>query len=107
MLELFSWAYSRSCQQYGVAKKSLGEIDAFRIQYRQQRKTIMGQIVKQNLHGSAAEDLIENYCQEQGIDDSDKFAAMTLADLGMLHAGAIIGLGITEAQLEAWLSNEL
>jgi hypothetical protein len=28
---------------------------------------------------------------------------MTLADLSNLHAGAIIGLGITEAQLEAWL----
>lgn len=38
MLELFSWAYSRSCEQYGLVKKSLGEIDAFRIQYRQERK---------------------------------------------------------------------
>lgn len=106
MLELFAWAYSRSCKQYGVVKKSLGEIDPFRIQYRQQRKAIMGQIVRQGLHGSAAEKLIGNYCQEQGIDDIDKFAAMTLADLSTLHAGAIIGLGITETQLEAWLSNK-
>ena len=106
MLELFAWAYSRSCEQYGVVKKSLGEIDAFRIQYRQQRKAIMGQIVKQGLHGSAAEELIENYCQEQGIQDIDKFAAMTLTDLSTLHAGAIIGLGITEVQLEAWLTNK-
>jgi hypothetical protein len=30
---------------------------------------------------------------------------MTLADLSALHAGAIIGLGITEAQLDAWLEN--
>lgn len=106
MLELFAWAYSRSCEQYGVVKKSLGEIDAFRIQYRQQRKAIMGQIVKQGLHGPAAEKLIENYCHEQGIGDIDKFTAMTLADLSTLHAGAIIGLGITEAQLESWLSNK-
>ncbi|MEJ2445059.1 MAG: Fic family protein [Exilibacterium sp.] len=106
MLELFAWAYSRSCKQYGVVKKSLGEIDAFRIQYRQQRKAIMGQIVKQGLNGSAAEELIENYCQNQGINDIDKFTAMTLADLSTLHAGAIIGLGITEAQLEAWLSSK-
>lgn len=106
MLELFAWAYSRSCEQYGVVKKSLGEIDAFRIQYRQQRKAIMGQIVKQGLHGSAAEELIENYCKEQGVEDIDKFTAMTLADLSTLHAGAIIGLGITEAQLETWLSGK-
>ena len=106
MLELFAWVYSRSCEQYGVVKKSLGEIDAFRIQYRQQRKAVMGQIVKQGLHGSAAEELIESYCQEQGIEDIDKFTAMTLADLSTLHAGAIIGLGITEAQLEIWLSSK-
>lgn len=104
MLELFAWAYSRSCEQYGVVKKSLGEIDAFRIQYRQQRKAIMGQVVRHGLHGSAAEELIESYCQEQGVEDIDKFTAMTLADLSTLHAGAIIGLGITEAQLETWLS---
>ena len=31
MLDLFCWAYSRSCNQYSIAKESLGEIDAFRI----------------------------------------------------------------------------
>jgi len=107
LLELFAWAYLRSCEQYGVVKKSPGEIDAFRIQYRQQRKAVMGQIVKQGLHGPAVEELIESYCQEQGIKDIDKFTAMTLADLSVLHAGAIIGLGITEAQLEAWLLSQL
>ena len=106
MLELFAWAYSRSCQQYGVVKKSLGEIDAFRIQYRQQRKAIMGQIVRHGLHESAAEELIESYCKEQGIEGIDKFTAMTLTDLSTLHAGTIIGLGITEAQLETWLSTK-
>lgn len=103
MLDLFSWAYSRSCLQYGVVKKSLGEIDAFRIQYHQQRKAVMGQIVRHSLHGAATEELIENYCQNHGINDIGKFTAMTLADLSNLHAGAIIGLGITGAQLEAWL----
>ena len=106
MLELFTWAYSRSCRQYGVVRKSLGEIDAFRIQYRQQRKTVMGQIVKNGLHGNAVEALIDNYCQQQGIKEVDKFTAMTLADLSTLHAGAIIGLGITEAHLEAWLAGK-
>ncbi|MEX0617325.1 MAG: Fic family protein [Pseudohongiellaceae bacterium] len=106
MLALFDWAYSRSCKQYGVVKKSLGEIDAFRIQYRQQRKAVMGQIVKQGLYGTAAEELIENYCQEQRIKDTDRFTAMTLADLSAVHTGAIIGLGVTEAQLEAWLAGK-
>ena len=103
MLELFAWAYSRSCELYGVVKESLGEIDAFRIQYRQQRKAVMGQIIRQGLHGTEAEQFIMAYCRKQNIEDIDKFAAMTLADLGSLHAGAIIGLGITEAQFNIWL----
>lgn len=107
MLELFSWAYLRSCEQYGVVKKSLGEIDAFRIQYRQQRKEVMGLVVKKCLHGKKAEDLIENFCQQHDIKDAAKFTAMTLADLSTLHAGAIIGLGITEAQLNKWLEKSL
>ena len=106
MLELYAWAYLRSCEQYGVVKKSLGEIDAFRIQYRQQRKEVMGLVVRNGLHAKKAEDYIENFCKQNGIDETAKFTAMTLADLSTLHAGAIIGLGITETQLEAWRSGK-
>jgi len=103
MLDLYCWAYVRSCEQYGVVRKSLGEIDAFRIQYRQQKKEVMGQVVKQDLHGKQAENFIENFGHEHNINDTDKFTAMTITDLSTLHAGAIIGLGITEAQLDIWL----
>lgn len=106
MLDLFAWAYSRSCKEYGVVKKSLGEIDAFRIQYRQQRKNVMGQIVKQGLHGKQCTELIEQFCHEQKIDDIDKFTAITMADLSTLHAGAIIGMGITEKQFDLWLASK-
>jgi len=106
MLDLYCWAYVRSCEQYGVVRKSLGEIDAFRIQYRQQRKDVMGQVVKRGLHGKQTEDFIEKFCHEHGINDIDKFTAMTLVDLSTLHAGAIIGLGITEAQLNTWLGEK-
>lgn len=106
MLELYAWAYLRSCEQYGVVKKSLGEIDAFRIQYRQQRKEVMGLVVKKGLHGKQAEDMIEDFCKKNGINETAKFTAMTLADLSTLHAGAIVGLGITEVQLNKWLEKK-
>lgn len=48
-----------------------------------------------------------NFCKQNGRDETAKFTAMTLADLGTLHAGAIIGLDSSEAQLEAWLSGKL
>lgn len=106
LLELYAWAYLRSCEQYGVVKKSLGEIDAFRIQYRQQRKEAMGQVVRSGLHGTPAEKFIEDFCLKYGIKDVAKFTSMTLADLSTLHSGAIIGLGITESQLNKWLKRK-
>lgn len=106
MIDLFVWAYLRSCEQYGIVKQSLGEIDTYRIKYRQQRKTIMGEIIRKNLHGNEAVQAIEVYCHEQHITDVSKFVAMTLADLDILHLGAIIGLGITETQLQSWLSSK-
>ena len=63
----------------------------------------MGLVVRDGLHGEAIEKHIEKYCADKDITEVDKFTAMTLADLGSLHAGVIIGLGISEAQLNAWL----
>lgn len=106
LLDLFVWAYLRSCNQYEAVKSSIGEIDAYRIQYRQERKDAMGQIVRLNLHSAAAENFLEKFCMERNIENGDKFIAMTLTDLGILHAGAIVGLGISERQLEVWLKGK-
>jgi len=105
MLDLFCWAYVQSCKQYSVVKQSLGDIDAFRIQYRQQRKEVIGHVVRNGLHGEAIEIYIEKYCLDKNIVEKDRFTAMTIADLSSLHAGAIIGLGISETQLNVWLDS--
>lgn len=104
MVELYAWAYLRSCEQYGVVKRSLGEVDAFRILFRKQKKEAMGHVVRNGLHGKKAADYIEDYAKQNGIEDIAKFSAMTLGDLSILHDGAIVGLGITVKQLNAWLS---
>jgi Fic family protein len=106
MVELFVYAYKRSCDQYKAAKQSVGEIDAYRVQYRAQRKQVMGQIVAGDLHGKAKEKHILGYCEQNDIPRPEKFVAMTSADLAVLHAGAIVGLGITENQLTDWKSSE-
>ncbi|WP_252177349.1 Fic family protein [Endozoicomonas sp. 4G] len=102
MLDLFAWAYLRSCNQYDVVKESLGGIDAFRIQHRQLRKQVMGQVIRDNLHREEAAQLIEQFCLNNAIREVEKFTAMTMTDLDNLHAGAIIGLGISESQFYTW-----
>ncbi len=101
-LELFAWAYLRSCQHYEVVKAALGEIDSYRIQYRAERKLAMGQVIRENLHGLAAEQYLEQFCVGQAIPAADKFISMTLNDLTQLHEGGIIGLGITESMFKKW-----
>ena len=63
----------------------------------------MGYVVRDELNGEAIERCIEKFCADKDITEVDKFTAMTLADLSSLHAGAIIGLYNSEAQLNAWL----
>tara|TARA_R110002049_G_scaffold308839_2_gene514425 strand:- start:12823 stop:14220 length:1398 start_codon:yes stop_codon:yes gene_type:complete len=106
MAEVFSHAYQRSCALYDGVKESIGEVDAYRVQYRQQRKQVMGQVVANNLHGEDVERHILGFCKEQSIEEPDRFTAGALADLSSLHAGAIVGLGITAQQLEVWKEGE-
>lgn len=101
-LELFEWAYLRSCEQYAVVTESLGEIDTYRIQYRADRKIAMGHIIRQKLDESGATQYLEQYCINNNIPLEDKFISMTLSDLGHLHEGAIIGLGVTENMFIQW-----
>lgn len=101
-LELFEWAYRKSSEQYDVVKESLGEIDAYRIQHRAARKEAMGQVIRGNIGNEKLNEFLRGYCRENSIELPDKFIAMTAADLEQLHAGAIIGLGITEEMFKEW-----
>lgn len=101
-LELFQWAYYKSCEQYDVVKVSLGEIDTFKIQYRALRKEAMGEVIRQKLTGETLEVYLKTFCAEKTIESADKFITMTKSELEHLHSGAIIGLGITEEAFKTW-----
>jgi hypothetical protein len=92
----------RSCKQYDVVTESLGEIDSYRIQHRADRKIAMGHIIRHKLEQTAANQYLEQYCQDNKIPSEDKFISMTLSDLAQLHEGSIIGLGITETMFIEW-----
>jgi hypothetical protein len=104
-IELFEWAYMRSCEQYSVVKESLGEIDSYRIRFRVARKDAMGLAIRNSYKGDRIKSFLFEYCNENQIESPEKFVAMTSNDLKCLHVGAIVGLGITEALFKKW-SNE-
>lgn len=101
-LELYEWAYRKSCEQYEVVKESIGEIDAYRILHRAARKQAMGRVIRDNISDEELNTFLRDYCMENDIGLPDKFIAMTTTDLEHLHEGAIIGLGITESIFKTW-----
>ena len=66
-LELFQWAYLKSCEQYDVVKESLGEIDIFKIQYRALRKEAMGEVIRQRLTGAAIEGYLKGFVYKKRL----------------------------------------
>ena len=104
MLDLFCWAYTRSCQQFQAMTETRNELDPYKIQTRSHRKMVMGEIIRSGLHGKALEKHIEEFSQTMDIQESDKFMAIILMELDTLHEGSIIGLGVSLAEFNSWLS---
>lgn len=106
MLDLFYWAYSRSCQKLRVLIETTNEIDPFRIKTRKHRRRVMGDIIRFDYHGKRLEEHIESYCGSRELQESDKFMAITLTELDFLHEGNIVGLGVSPEELNSWLEKE-
>ena len=102
MLDLFGWAYIRSCQQYEVVTDTAGELDPYRTKTRLQRKEVMGQVIRECIQGKEIENHIRIYCHKQSIPDSEKFVSIILTELSLLHEGAIIGLGVSVDEFISW-----
>ncbi len=101
-VEVFYWAYLKSCEKYSVVRESMTQIDPYRIKYRVQRKSAMGDIIRGGKTGGTIEAYLEDFCIQNSIEDPDRFIAMTITDLNNLHAGNLVGLGVTLSMFEKW-----
>jgi Fic family protein len=101
-LEVFLWAYERSCEQYKVVEQSIGVIDSYRIKYRSERKQVIGEIIRGMIVGVEVQAHLELFCTENKIQNADKFISITTVELDKLHSGAIISLGVTENIFLIW-----
>jgi hypothetical protein len=104
--EVFNLAYLSSCEKYTVVKASLGHIDVYRVKYRRERKAVLGDIIREQLTGKDIELTLERYCDNNQIEEKDKFVSIAITELNNLHSGAIIGLGVTEGMFYAWLEKQ-
>lgn len=106
MLDVFEWAYIKSCLRYDVVRNSLGSIDSYRIKYRRERKEITIRIIVEKLHldSSAVVQRIEEFCKEREIIDPEKFKLLTLKELAHIRNGYKLGLRVSKSQLRDWIN---
>ncbi len=103
LLDIFAWAYRRSCMRYSAIRQSLGEPDSFRLRYRQQ----IGQFVRwavQNVMDkrAAAKWITMQAIQKIPQNDQHRFVEVVETELSNLHEGNTARYRLRPSEFVAW-----
>lgn len=103
LVDLYAFSYLRTCAMYDSTVKAIG-FDEIRVRYRQQRRSLIRDIILQQLVGpSLTQYLSEQIGKLVARVDQDAFLEDVLEDLREMDMSRVAGLGITPDQLDAWL----
>ena len=100
--EVFIWAYERSAMRYAAVRQSLGEPDAFRLQYREQMRSIILNIVLQKLNKNQAVLTIKNEAKNLPVDDQSRFIEAVETELLGMHEGNYARYRISFDEFQKW-----
>ncbi len=100
--DVFIWAYERSSLRYSAVLQSLGEPDAFRLQYRSGIRELIADIVPHALSQTAARDRIIAYAMQVPEADRAKFIEVVETELLSLHEGNFARYRIRPSEFAAW-----
>ncbi len=103
IVDLYLFSYMRTCAMYDSTVKAMG-FDEVRVQYRQQRRAVIRDIILNKMSGTE----MEKYISEQTLKlvkeaDQTSFFQDLMEDLKEIDLIRIAGLGITPEQLNTWL----
>jgi Fic family protein len=102
--DIYCHSYLRTCKQYEALVTSFG-VDELRIRYRQQRRDIVGYIIRHKLKDDQVNHYIESAIKKQIPKEDQQGVKRTIhEDLELISPSRIVGMGITKADLEKWLA---
>ena len=105
ILELYVFSYLRTCSLYDATVKSIG-VDTVRVRYRNERRSMIRDIIERNLHGQGLDRFISSQTpQLVKKEDQRDFIEDLQEDLREIDGARIAGLGITHDQLNHWLTS--
>jgi Fic family protein len=105
LVDLYAFSYLRTCAVYDSTVKALG-FDEVRVRYRTQRRTLLREIITQQLHGTALNQYIASKSGQIPEKDRLAFVEDIQEDLIQLDESRIVGLGITPDDLKNWKTSQ-
>jgi Fic family protein len=99
--DVFMWAYERSCQRYLAIRQSVGEPDAFRMQYREAIQQTVQAVVRGNLVG-ATRDITQLAVGQVSTPDLEPFIEAVTQDLDHLYEGNYARYRLKFSELIKW-----
>lgn len=100
--DVFIWGYERSAMRYAAVRQSLGEPDAFRMQYRDNMRSVILNIVLQKLSKDQAVDFVKMEAKNLPADDSTKFIEAVETELLGMHEGNYARYRISFDEFQKW-----
>jgi len=101
LVDVFAWAYERSCQQYRAIADSLPQPDPFRGKYRDVLADIIGEIVRKRWEADSL--IIERETANLvAAEDRTRFIEMAIAELKGLHDGNIARYRLRLSEFRDW-----
>ncbi|MBL7737345.1 MAG: Fic family protein, partial [Chitinophagaceae bacterium] len=100
--DVFLWAYDRSAKQYAVQRQSLGEPDPFRMQYRDQIRSLISEIITAPNSKEEAIPMIQARALKLPESDRQKFVQTVENELISLHDGNFARYFVTPSQFKNW-----
>ncbi len=99
--DVFVWAYERSAQRYVAIRQSLGEPDKFRLEFRNELREVVGELVRGKLPPNVEEvtKAASPLVPQEHLDD---FVRMTLKDLETLHEGNFARFRVRPSEYREW-----
>ncbi|MEP7273405.1 MAG: Fic family protein [Acidobacteriota bacterium] len=101
LIDVFVWAYERSCQRFAAITQSLGQPDRFRLRFRNELTEVVGQIVR-GLAQPTGEAIAAAAVGRVPPDYMDDFVRMAVRELEGLHEGNYARFRLRPSEYEAW-----
>lgn len=101
--DVFVWAYERSAARYSALRRSLGEPDKFRLQYRTLIANSVFEIVDKGMDKTQATAFIQNHATED-VPHADRAQLIEVVETEVLnlHEGNIARFRVRPSQYQTW-----